>query len=211
MIKDPKASFYKWELMTTIHGCHRIYRDEKSGGYSICDYSGKLPHLTDDGVLWIDQSRPLSHVDNKWGIPLLNYKGNKTSAAGNSDEARWLIENLKMDVQIGGQLFYVSNTRIPMIPRKDGVGDISTGHITMSDSLTLDRGDKCPFQIGNFEYGHVVLTHPADDKKRSAEILAAGMSAAYVRLLNIAHAQGYYYLMIDRDGPQIEGLDSFEW
>lgn len=209
MVKDPNAKQYRWQFVKTIHGCHKIYREEKTGRYSICDYSGKLPHLTDDGVLWIDRERPMVHTEGKWGVPLLNYKEERTSTLANDEEARWLIETLKMDIEVGGSLFYAGG-KIPMIPRKDNVGDIGTGHITLSDSLTLDKGE-VPYQIGNFEYGHVVLTHPKKDTKRSQEIRAAGMSEAYVRLLNIAYAQGYYYLMIDRDGPTIDGLDHFEW
>jgi len=209
MVKDPLANTYKWLLVKQIHGCHKIFRDERTGRYSICDYSGSRPHLTDDGVLWINQERPLVHTEGKWSIPLLDKDGKKTSTLANDDEARWLIETMKMDIEVGGNLFQAGG-KIPMIPRKDNVGDVCTSHITLQDSLSLDKGGQ-PYQIGNFEYGHVVLTFPKSDKVKTGAVKAAGFSAAYVRLLHTAYAQGYYYLMIDRDGPVIDGLDTFEW
>lgn len=209
MKQDPNAKSYKWLHVKTIHGCHKIFREERSGRYSICDYSGTRPHLTDDGVLWVDRERPLVHTDGKWAIPLLDMNEKKTSSLINDDEAKWLIENLKMDIEVGGSLFYAGG-KIPMIPRKDNVGDVSTSHITLQDSLSLDKGDQ-PYQIGNFEYGHVVLTHPKSDTVRTGCIKAAGFSDAYLRLLHTAYAQGYYYLMLDKDGPVIEGLDTFDW
>jgi hypothetical protein len=36
-----------------------FYRDEVSGKVAVRDMSGTLPHLTDDGVLWIDRDRPV--------------------------------------------------------------------------------------------------------------------------------------------------------
>lgn len=96
-----------------------------------------------------------------------------------------------------------------VIPKKDDVGDVSTVHISLKDSLKLDKGD-VPYQIGTFEYGYIVLTHQ-EGSKRDKELKKFGMSDAYVRLLHTAAENGHYYLMIDRDGPVIKGLDQFDW
>ena len=37
---------------------HSFWRDLNTDRVSICDMSGDLPDLTDDGVLWIDTTRP---------------------------------------------------------------------------------------------------------------------------------------------------------
>jgi hypothetical protein len=39
---------------------HSFYLDEKSGRVAVKDMSGALPHLTDDRVLWVDKTRPMS-------------------------------------------------------------------------------------------------------------------------------------------------------
>lgn len=38
---------------------HSFYRDLVSGKISLRDMSGDFPHETDDGVLWVDDSRPV--------------------------------------------------------------------------------------------------------------------------------------------------------
>lgn len=199
----------EWELKAQIPGCHKIFLDKISGRHSICDYSGRLPHQTDDGILWIDTTLPLINSEGKWGVPLLNEKNDHSSTLATAEEAAWLIENLKMEVKIGEYLFYPYK-QIPMIPRKDGVGDVSTKHITAEDSMKL-QGEVVPRQIGKFEYGYVVLTHPRRETRMTAAIKDAGMSDAYVHLLNVANDLGYHYLMIDQDGPEIEGLQTFDW
>lgn len=37
---------------------HSFWRDRNSGRISIRDMSGSRPHLTDDGILWLDFHRP---------------------------------------------------------------------------------------------------------------------------------------------------------
>lgn len=39
-----------------------VFKDLISGRFAIKDMSGDLPHLTDDGVLWLDKYRPISFV-----------------------------------------------------------------------------------------------------------------------------------------------------
>ena len=100
--------------------------------------------------------------------------------------------------------------RIGRIPKKLNVGDVSTAHITLSDSKKLNAG-AVPRQIGSFEYGYVVLTHPESDAVAASQIRGAGMSTAYLKLLETAYAQGFYYLMIDQDAETVDGLETFKW
>lgn len=58
---------WKWEQGTRLEkGGHRVFRDARSDfqapelrRWAIADNSGGAPHLTDDGVLWLDFARPL--------------------------------------------------------------------------------------------------------------------------------------------------------
>ena len=202
---------YKWTKVAEFPSGHRVFREDDLGRHSVCDWSGRYPHLTEDGVLWIDATRPVTcskDGSSVWGLPLIDKDGQNKATVVPEAEARWAIEKLGMHVLIGSSIF--GQIDFPKIPFKTGVGDVSTHHITLRDSLALDR-ETVPGQIGNFEYGHVVLTHPKVDEKRTRALRDFGMSEAYIRLLHVAYAQGYYYLMIDRDGPVVEGLEQFNW
>lgn len=58
---------WKWENGTRLErGGHRVFRDARDAykapelrGWAIADNSGGAPHTTDDGVLWLDFTRPL--------------------------------------------------------------------------------------------------------------------------------------------------------
>lgn len=55
---------------------HSFWRDQLTGLVSICDQSGDRPHLTDDGVLWLDDTRPWVLSDEDYvDIPVINQYG----------------------------------------------------------------------------------------------------------------------------------------
>lgn len=63
---------YKWQL---VYGNpdkdHSYWVDRNSGRIAIKDESGELPHLTDDGVLWLDTHTPIVIDGSHATIPLL--------------------------------------------------------------------------------------------------------------------------------------------
>ena len=95
----------------------------------------------------------------------------------------------------------------PSIPRKHGVAELSTGHITRDDAKLLEKG-AVPGQIGAYPYGFIVLTGAHE---KSTELLAWGMSHAYVDLLRLLHRRKFYYLFLDRDADLVDGLPAFDW
>jgi hypothetical protein len=90
---------FKWTLLwrdsqkgrSGGHYGHSFYRDELTGNVALKDMSGDLPHTTDDGVLWVDHSRPVifmvrgNDVHGCASFPLLAESG-KTSMTG----MRWV-------------------------------------------------------------------------------------------------------------------------
>lgn len=109
---------YKWEgAGTPLPDGHRIfetYDREFDGhahnfGVAICDDSGATPDQTDDGVLWLDETRTLciehdfsdpDHPREHMFIPLLDERGNKTRTPTDaatllylSRSMRWTIED----------------------------------------------------------------------------------------------------------------------
>jgi hypothetical protein len=84
LMGDPE---YRWKIVCKDgqrdsqgrHIGHSFWRDRDTGMVSICDQSGERPHLTDDGVLWIDDTKPWvvddgDHVD----VPLVDASGGST-------------------------------------------------------------------------------------------------------------------------------------
>lgn len=74
----------KWEgAGTKLPSGHTIFETHDNGhgetGWAIADESGDLPHLTDDGILWLDVSRCL-HVSSEFApiVPLVGENGERT-------------------------------------------------------------------------------------------------------------------------------------
>lgn len=50
----------RWTYMIQLEpGGHRLFFEAESSSWAIADRSGPTPESTDDGVLWLDFSRPL--------------------------------------------------------------------------------------------------------------------------------------------------------
>lgn len=69
---------YEWVRAGTLPDGHKLFRQEGTDRIAIADESGDAPHLTDDGVLWLDFSRPLVAHEQSCHIPLTNDRGNHT-------------------------------------------------------------------------------------------------------------------------------------
>ena len=62
LLGDPE---YKWKFVCKDrqldkygkHDGHSFWRDQLTGLISICDQSADRPHMTDDGVLWINDTK----------------------------------------------------------------------------------------------------------------------------------------------------------
>jgi hypothetical protein len=76
-----------WDCGSTSSGefyGHTIFLDGDSGRFSICDMSGEFPEETDDGVLWLDFTRPFMLCISEFSkgicfrVPLLTAWGDKT-------------------------------------------------------------------------------------------------------------------------------------
>ena len=93
------------------------------------------------------------------------------------------------------------------IPRKADVAELSTGHLTQSDVELLEKG-AVPGQIGKYEYGFVVRTSV---HKQAHDLLAWGMSQAYVDLLHLLHRHKFHYLFLDQDAERVNGIPVFDW
>ena len=95
-------SKYNWKLVFGNPDTdHSYWLDRSSGGISIKDESGELPHQTDDGVLWLDTTKPLyaQKYDGTTyvSIPLFSEEeGCETSSSTSVEKAIKLAERFHM-------------------------------------------------------------------------------------------------------------------
>jgi hypothetical protein len=73
----------KWEKLGRItKNGHRLFKENSTGRFAIADNSGDWPDTTEDGVLYVDGSRPITsyvvgdHVS--YTVPLFHPSGEKT-------------------------------------------------------------------------------------------------------------------------------------
>ena len=86
---------------------HSFWRDQLTGMVSLCDQSGERPHLTDDGVLWVDDGRPWVLGDENYAeIPLVHPDGERTRSG-----TTWLI-GLRIAKHLGAQVLVPKASRL---------------------------------------------------------------------------------------------------
>jgi hypothetical protein len=61
----------QWNLLDVLPGGHRLFARPDSTAIYIADRSGKTPDLTDDGLLWLDQTRPLKIDGGHCVVPVV--------------------------------------------------------------------------------------------------------------------------------------------
>lgn len=96
---------YIWNAPANLPDGHRLFYgatgSEDHDAYNkvaIADGSGGMPHTTDDGVLFLDQSRPLTVSRNICLIPVISESGVPWTTASDaatilrlSREFRWTV------------------------------------------------------------------------------------------------------------------------
>ena len=78
-----------WSKPVHLADGHRIFQARYTDRWAIADDSGSTPDQTDDGILWLDQTRPLKIETNVFEakeyrfIPLLSPTGKESHAVTN--------------------------------------------------------------------------------------------------------------------------------
>jgi hypothetical protein len=104
---------YKWTFLIKIDGGHTFWREvNHPNRIAIADESADtmedygMPHHTDDGVLWLDQNRPvrLEHRADgiRAAIPLLTEEGEPTMSPVDLKEVAYCVVKLGMRLSIEG-------------------------------------------------------------------------------------------------------------
>lgn len=108
---------YEWEMVYNTKRGHKYFLDHITGKVSVCDESGNLPHLTDDGVLWLDQDRDITIQDHYHqtqlgmtahttvaSIPITTEQGDASTTGANMEEAAKVAAYFSMTMRVGGVL-----------------------------------------------------------------------------------------------------------
>jgi hypothetical protein len=88
---------------------HKFFEDNTNGRLAIADDSGDRPDQTDDGVLWVDQRRPVRETrDGSMLLPLLHEDGSQSATPADANEVLWVAARLGMVVHTrSGMMFRV--------------------------------------------------------------------------------------------------------
>lgn len=98
-----------WNLEHTLPGGHRLFTKREApftGKVYVADESGQTPDLTDDGLLWLDLSRPLLVQGVGASVPVLSFDaGNQWVGVGVAD-LLWLSDKYGWVIQTTGASRY---------------------------------------------------------------------------------------------------------
>lgn len=95
---------YDWDCVWKSPGpssaAARVFLDRNRSQHAICDSSGRRPHLTEDGVMWIDIGKPIRFGnEGSFGVPVTSNSGQSFTTHVRYADAWWLATNLDMDIE----------------------------------------------------------------------------------------------------------------
>lgn len=102
---------YNWVLEFKDSGNgHSLWFDKNENRYAIKDRSGSRPHLTDNGVLWVDVAGNATvGFLEKWDklvvqIPLINKRGDSCSTICEFDFGIDIVKKFGMSIELTGDV-----------------------------------------------------------------------------------------------------------
>lgn len=117
-----------WKLVLKVKGGHRYFEDTTSavdkdliGRIAVADASGATPELTDDGVLWLDRTRPIRlGGEESAHIPLLRDTGEKAGTGEYNWDAVIVAAHFGMAVEVSDpklakMLETLTKERLPIV------------------------------------------------------------------------------------------------
>ncbi len=107
----------EWKLM--FHVEHKFFYGR--GRVAVCDDSGALPHLSDDGIMWLDEHRPIvMNEDRVWCLPVECHRTfeKKTTVASWPEVVTVAMHFPRMRIEVEGQEIAVRDTVNNMLSRE---------------------------------------------------------------------------------------------
>ncbi len=91
----------RWTYIAGWENGHKFFRDNVTGLIGVADQSGYYPDETDDGVLWLDQTRPSIPMNRtgSYAIPIFQPDGRRTCTPSSRAEARYCEDHFNFVVE----------------------------------------------------------------------------------------------------------------
>lgn len=105
----------RWAYLLTLPGGHKIFRSS-DGRWAIADQSGSTPDNTDDGPLYIDESRAIFPTRPTWFLPLVNERGETSCTLIGEDDVVKVIGLTKIQVRLPFMIQDALNARGELPP-----------------------------------------------------------------------------------------------
>lgn len=72
-------------------GGHKFFRETETGRIAVADNSGHYPHQTEDGVLYLDETRKIGFTECSYILPLVTPDGRATHTPIGRSNLTWII------------------------------------------------------------------------------------------------------------------------
>lgn len=104
MIKTKTKFRHQWEFLFRAPRGHQFFREEQTGLIAVADDSGNTPDSTDDGILYLDSTRPIKVDTHGFLVPLC-YKGKRTCTPASAAEVKMICEYFGLTLSVDGLEF----------------------------------------------------------------------------------------------------------
>ncbi len=105
-----------WQLIVCLN--HRYFL-HRSGRIGVADESGELPPWTDNGTLYLDESRPITRDEDVWYIPLCHGEHKTRTPATWPEVVVVALTFRRMRVEFAGEVISIAETIDGLRPRME--------------------------------------------------------------------------------------------
>jgi hypothetical protein len=99
---------HEWTFLFRAPRGHQFFREENTGLVAIADDSGNTPDQTDDGILYLDESRPIEANRHGFLVPLC-YRGKRSHTPASATEVKLICESFGLTLSVDGLEFVRKN------------------------------------------------------------------------------------------------------
>ena len=170
-------SKYNWDFLGRLYGqdSHKLFYSLEYHRYSIADNSGRKPHQTGDGILWLDFSRPLLFMPSytaKWhlecSVPVLDERSELEARFTTTfiGACRLLDIVSKTNAEEPGTLNFTYEYDEEVCSEMREVVDST---MNMYDAAPVEKKKKFKVTISERFYNYKVVEVVADDETQAKE------------------------------------------
>lgn len=99
MLVTEPINTQRWEFVHQIPDGHKIFREKSTLRYAVADNSGRMPEDTNDGVLFVDDTKRVSAINSTMQVPVLNADDEPYSVLMTIEGGLWISATMGMEIQ----------------------------------------------------------------------------------------------------------------